>query len=112
MKQDRWMIRILTVALLASNAWWLYHAFDIGVTVTLQNDSLKKHHKALAQTLAILPVAARIDSNKAQVIDAAKAAAPDKQPFEKDGFIWIGKLGLRFGKDGRLTKAVPAWEPF
>jgi hypothetical protein len=33
------------------------------------------------------------------------------EPFEKDGFVWVGSLGLKFDESGRVVEAVPAWQP-
>jgi hypothetical protein len=37
--------------------------------------------------------------------------AAGSEPFEKDGFVWVGHLGLRFDDDGRPLEAVPSVEP-
>ena len=107
-----WIV-ILVIALFVSNAWWMYHAVDTGYTVAYRDDSLSAHHEALAQALAILPVAARPDSTRAQVIGAARAASRSgTEPFETEGFLWVGRIGLKFSESGRVIEASPAWKPF
>jgi hypothetical protein len=80
------------------------------VTADYRDTYLQDHKQALAQTLAILPVVARIDATPAEVIAAATAAASHQTSFEKDGYTWVGGVGLRFGENGRLVAALPAWE--
>lgn len=112
MIKSKTAILLLSIALLGSNAWWLYHAIDAGVTSAYREASWRENHAALAQALAILPVAAQPDSTPAQVLSAAKSAAATKESFQKDGYTWVGELGLRFDTAGRLSKVKTAWEPF
>jgi hypothetical protein len=105
-------IGMLTFALLLSNGFWLYHAIDSGVTATHRDVSFQDHRVALTQALAILPAAAARDATPQAVLAAAEKAAGETDSFEKDGFIWIGRLGLKFATDGRLVDARPAWSPF
>jgi hypothetical protein len=112
MKRSTLIILVLAFALLASNGLWIYQSIDAAVTAGYREASWKDNHDALAQALAILPVVARSDSTREQVLDAAKQAANSGDSFEKDGFIWIGKIGLKFDRDGRLIDVSPAWEPF
>ena len=106
------IIVTLSVALVLSNLWWLYYAFDSGVTATYQAVSLQDNHDALAQALAVLPVAARVDSKPSEVLAAAAGASSRTGSFEKDGFTWVGHLGFQFGDNGRLIAVSPSWEPF
>jgi hypothetical protein len=70
------------------------------------------YRQALAQALEILPVAARLDSTPAKILQAARGAGSAQESFQKDGFEWIGKVGLKLDSQGRLTEVVPAWAPF
>jgi len=99
-------ILALAVTLLASNAWWLYHMLDTGITLTYQDVSLHDTREALDQALAILPLVARPDASRAQVLSAAASAAQYPDSFEKDGYIWVGRLGLKFNEGGQFVKAV------
>ena len=102
----------LSVALAATNLWWFYHAVDSGSAAADRESQYQLEHEALAQALAVLPVAARTDSTPAEVLAAAAKAASHKGSFQKDGFTWVGELGLRFGDGGRLSAVEPAWQPF
>ena len=110
MNQTRVLIIVLSLALLASNAWWFYQALDAAVTASYREVSFQEHQEALTQALALIPVAARTDSTQTQVISAATGAAIHKQTFEKDGYLWGGRLGLRFGDNGRIAEVTPAWK--
>jgi hypothetical protein len=107
------VITLLSAALLVSNAYWLYRLLDAGVSLTYRDQTLQEHHEALAQVIAVVPVAVSLNSSRHDVIEAARStAASPGEPFEKGGFIWVGSLGLRFTSTGRLAEVAPAWEPF
>jgi hypothetical protein len=106
------VIVVLSVALAATNLWWFYHAIDSASAAADRDSQYRLEHEALAQTLSVLPVAARADSTSADIIAAASKAASHKDSFQKDGFIWVGQLGLKFGDAGRLNAVKPAWQPF
>ncbi len=112
MKPTTIALSTLATALVASNMWWAYHAVDTAITLDHQGVSLREHHEALAQALAILPIVARCDAIPAQVLETARRATSDTTSFEKEGFTWIGRLGLKFDSAGHLAEAAPAWEPF
>ena len=106
MKKSRVIISLLSLGLVGSNLWWAYQALDMGVTLTYLQDSFGGQSVMLNQTLSILPVAADPEASQAEVIAAAQLLDHHKPPREKEGFIWVGQLGLQFNDEGRLTKAV------
>ncbi len=112
MNKSRATIVALSVALLGSNALWAYKSFDLAVSASYREAALQEHHQALAQTLAIVPIAVRPDSTAEQVVKAAASAAHSPDTFKKDGCVWVGRVGLRFDEAGRLTEVRPAWSPF
>lgn len=101
----------LAVALVASNVWWAYHTLDSGITLTYMGVSLDDNREALSQTLAILPLVASGNVSRETVLAAARSPGDKSEAFEKDGFVWIGKIGLRFDSDGKLVEAQRAWDP-
>lgn len=103
-------IAALVFALVAIGGFWLYTAIDEGVTATHQGIALDDHARALRQLRAVTPVAARPDATREDVIAAARASEPDSEPFEKEGFLWIDRIGLRFDDAGRLVEVRPGWE--
>ena len=102
MKKSTLAISLLAVALVASNAWWAYKVLDAGVTLTYQKASLEEAQQALSQALAIIKVSGSSNVTRAQIVEAAQKAWPSGEPFEKDGYLWVGRLGLRFDKSGHL----------
>jgi hypothetical protein len=101
----------LTVALVASNAFWLYTSIDAGISHTYLDDSYRHARDSAQQALALLPLAARADSTKDSLVDAVLRIDHKTPPFEKDGFTWVGSLGLRFSSEGRLLEARADVDP-
>jgi hypothetical protein len=69
--------------------------------------SLEENEAAVAQLIALAPMLAR-GASKDEIIAAARSPG-DAEPFEKEGFVWVGQIGLRFGSDGRLQEVSRAW---
>lgn len=103
MKARRLAIPLLVVLLIGSNAWCAYRSLDAGISYTYLSAEHDYVTTALAQALAVLPVAARIDSSREQVLNAARLPGDEVEPYEKDGYVWIGMLGLRFDDRGRVV---------
>lgn len=101
---------VLGAALIGTNVLWVYWAVDAGLSHTYQAVSLEEHQEALAQALAVIRTAARPNVTSEQIIAAAATTlTPSPTIFEKDGYTWVGQIGLGFAADGRLVEAVPAW---
>ena len=111
MKRSGFVVVALVVILVGSNAWWAYRLLDAGVSATYREVSLENHRTALGQVLAIIPIAVRPGATRVEVL---KAAQKDGNPevFEKDGYVWVGRVGLKFDAAGHLVEVVPAWSPF
>ena len=99
------IIFVLVFALFFSSAWWTYRLVDNSVTQSRVNASLESRSEALAQSLRILPMVAG-GATREEVIAAALAGSNAGEPFEKEGFVWIGGLGLRFDEQGKLVEAI------
>ena len=106
MKRSTIAILCLTVALIASNAWSVYKIVDVGVTLHYANDELRETQAALSQSLAIVKATSAPGVSRLQIVEAAKKASPGFEPFEKDGYLWVGHLGLQFDASGRLVDVV------
>lgn len=104
MRKTSIAIILLSALLIGSNAWWLYNALDSGVTHTYAMQVCNEQDLALRQALSLLPVAVRPNATREAVIAAARRGG-DESVFDKDGFTWVGGLGLRFDADGRLLEA-------
>ncbi len=105
-------VAVLVVLLLVSNAWWAYVFIDSRVSHGYQSHELEQYRQAMLEALALLPVAASPTATRREVVEAAqRRAAYSVEPFEKDGYVWVGRLGLKFDGKGRLVEAVPGWSP-
>jgi hypothetical protein len=93
-------------ALIGTNAWWAYRVLDAGISQTYLRASFDTANDMLKQTLAILPVVARPDALRSEVIAAAQRVGASIDPFEKDGYTWVGLLGLKFNEQGRFVYAT------
>jgi hypothetical protein len=101
---------VLAVALVGSNAWWAHRLVDAGISLTYLKASFDTANEALNQTLAILPVVATADASRSEVVAAAAKAGSSLASFDKEGYTWVGQLGLKFNEQGRFllaTTAVP-----
>lgn len=99
-------IAVLVLALIGSNAWWAYRLLDAGITQTYMSASLETTTELLNQSLAVLPVVARPGSTRNEIINAARVKNDSVGPFEKEGYVWVGQLGLKFNEQGQFIKAV------
>lgn len=106
MRPSTLAIGLLSAALVASNAWWVYHAVDTAVTQAYRSAELAERRQALDQALAVIKAASKPQRTRADIVQAAHAAWPDVEPFEKDGYLWVGRLGLRFDDAGQQVEAV------
>jgi len=100
----------LLVSLVSSNLWWAYRTLDAGVTQTYARASEEATSEALAQALAILPVVAKAGATRSQVVTAARLPSDQIEPYEKEGYVWVGQLGLKFGVQGQFEKAIAGHE--
>ena len=73
--------------------------------------SLDDNKEALTQVLTLLPVVARQGISREEILTAARVPGDTAKPFEKEGFVWIGRIGLKFDAQGHLVEAKRAWEP-
>jgi hypothetical protein len=96
----------LSLTLVASNLWWAYRMLDAGITQTYARASQETTSELLAQTLAILPVVVKAGVTRNEVISAARVPNDQTEPYEKEGYVWVGQLGLKFTQRGQFEKAI------
>ena len=106
MTRTKIALLVSTAALIGTNAWWASRVLDAGISQTYLRASFDTADEMLKQTLAILPVVAKPDSLRSEVIAAAQKAAAPIEPYEKDGYTWVGQLGLKFNEQGRFLHAT------
>ena len=111
---------VLSVLLVASNVWWLYVSIDAAVTETYSYVERETADFALRQSLTLLPVAFAAQDKEGFLAAAEQrlsTAGPEAggyaiageslghlfaKPREKDGCVWLGKLGFLFDEKGTL----------
>lgn len=101
----------LATLLVVTNLWWAFQLLDSGVTQTHIGVSLNDNQIALSQTIAVAKEATRPGSTRESIVAAAMQGQGEINPFEKDGYLWVGRIGLKFYNDGRLQDVARAWSP-
>ncbi len=109
MTRSKITILALMTMLIVSNAWWIYHALDNGVTSSHATVSLDDHQQALDQCLTVLPIVASGQASREEIVKSLEAEFGLSDGFEKDGVFWIGKIGLQFDQSGKLLEVHRAW---
>jgi hypothetical protein len=79
---------------------------DAGVTKTYARASQETTSELLTQTLAISPVVGKKGATRNEIVTAARVPNDRTEPYEKEGFVWVGQLGLKFNTRGQFKKAV------
>ena len=100
----------LIAALLGSNAAWLYASLNAGVSYTYLEDSYRTARQTALQAVSLLPEVARPQATRESII-AAALRGQKGEPFDKEGYVWVGELGLQFDSSGALINASPASDP-
>lgn len=77
--------------------------------MTYSKVSLEDHKQALDQTFSIFPLVASGRGSREDIIKSMETEFGISDGFEKDGFFWIGKIGLRFDKNGKLLEVERVW---
>lgn len=111
MAKTGWSIGVLTALLIVTNLWWAYNALDNGITYTYLKISLENNEEALAQALAVIEAVAHVGATRQSIIKAARDAGSNSEPFEKDGYVWVDSIGLKFDSTGHLISASKSWSP-
>ena len=112
MKRNTLVITLPSIFLIGSNLVWAYMMVDDGVSYSYLEDSYNHARRTAVQAIAVISAASRDSATRQSVIDAASSAGSGGRIFEKDGFVWVGDIGLRFNEAGRLVEARPAVDPF
>lgn len=105
-RKARITIILLAAVLVTTNAWWAYRVLDAGVSQTYLRASHDTTAELLTQSLAVLQVVAKPQASRSEIVKAAAVPGDTVGPFEKDGYVWVGQLGLQFDEHGRFVKAV------
>ena len=101
------MIALLSILLISSNAFWLYQAFDAGVTGSYRDQRIYELEETTKQLMAVLPEVA-MRATKAEIVTAA-GKFTDQEVFEKEGCTWVGWLGFKFDENNKLKSVSASW---
>jgi hypothetical protein len=71
---------------------------------------LQDNTEALQQVIQLFPIAMEPGITKEKIIAASRLPGDSTEIFDKEGFTWVGKIGLRFDERGRLTEIQKSWE--
>jgi hypothetical protein len=104
-------ISFLGLALVGTNAWWVYQVFDDAVSKSHLVTSLDDNKEALEQALVLMPYLAQSGHTKSEIINAAQKTTSRETTFERDGVVWVGKIGFQFNDKDQLVKVLRAWSP-
>ena len=111
-------IALLTIALVASNAWWAVQT-RAGQKVashdrlTSVSESLELSDRAVVQAFSAIQATALPGATKSSVISAvSKATRYDQRIcFGDEGVVEVGVIGLKFDKNERLVGATRMYCP-
>ncbi|MEM7412155.1 MAG: hypothetical protein AAF430_18145 [Myxococcota bacterium] len=109
MRRTTVAIGVLSSLLVISNGFWLFLTIDNALTMTYRDVQCADENRALHQLLAVVPVAARPEHDRASVLEAALGAGDPDRVFEKDGHVWVDAIGLRFDARDRLAEVRTSW---
>ncbi len=101
------IIITLAVLLVGTNAFWVYVTFDNAVTASYRDQRISEYRVTSTQLSQVIPELASGKSRE-EVIKIVSRHT-DMDPFEKDGCVWIGWMGLHFTGDGRLQSVSRLW---
>ena len=91
----------LALLLIASNGWWALESMDTANSAQYRQQVLLEECEGLDQTMDMLPLVAT-GRSKMEILSIAHASAPESEPFDKDGYVWIGRLGFKFERDALI----------
>ena len=98
---------ILGILLILTNGLWLYKIFDQFVTQSFRDHQVYELEETRKQLMQMMPVLVE-NLPKEKIIEIASQYS-NTEKFEKNGCIWVGWIGLKFGKDGNLESVSPVW---
>ena len=95
-------IIFLILALVVTNAYWLFAIVDQGVTLTYTEDSFETAQKQYEQTV-ILANLQLIGSSAEEAMKKIGKDVYGLEPFIKEGCLWAGEVCLLL-EDGRVSR--------
>ena len=84
----KWIVAVLVVLLLATNAIWLFGIIDQSVTLSYRDQQVYELEETRKQLMAVFPELAK-ELSKEEVISIVTKTT-NQEAFEKEGCIWSG----------------------
>ena len=103
----KWIISVLLILLLTTNAFWLYSAIDNGVTASYRDQQIHELNETRKQLMAVLPELSA-GLNKDEIVSISKKHT-NLEPYEKDGCSWVGWLVFKFDENNKLQSVSTVW---
>lgn len=101
------IITSLLLLLVGSNLYWIYAGLDQAVTEKYNEQMLYERLEALAASQKVILNIGADHSREELVSRVSLALSPQSDAFEKDGWVVIGWVQLRFDETGRLVEVGP-----
>jgi hypothetical protein len=84
----------------------MFRIADLGVTLSYATAGAEESRIRSDQSRAVVNALIK-KADRTAIIEAARRAFPSgTDPFEKDGIIWVGYIGIKFEADGHLAEMV------
>lgn len=110
MGKPKLAIVVLIAALIASNLYWFFRMIDHGYHITDMQTTFDNCVTATDQVFSLVPILASGEYSREDIVKAAKGDDPEMFVFEKEGYLWIGRIGIRFSAEGRVEDIRRNWE--
>lgn len=103
----KWIASGLAVALVASNAYWMYLGLYAAEDIRGATQQINERGVMIRQLQDLLPRTMPIGSKELVFAEASKLF--DEKVYEKGGVLWTDSVGWVFESDGRVKWIIPAW---
>ena len=104
-RKSFWLISILTVALLVTNALWFAVVIRSGFDY---NDELARTNRALDASMRLMPLI-KPGAADSTIISEALELSPGETVDER-GCVRVGDLAFVFDENGKLIHATRGWQ--
>jgi len=99
------IIAALVSLLVGTNAFWIYQAVDSGISTSYRDQNIFELNETATQ-LALTLTDVGETMPRTEFINIASKHTKF-EPFEKDGCIWVGWIGLKFNEEDKLIYVSP-----
>jgi len=110
----KYILGVILFISVALNVHKFLKIIDLSVGNTYQLKELNDYDRTLRQTFALtLKLQANNNSRLTQQQTLEIFSKNSKYDlYKKDGYFWVGTIGLKFDSKGKMIDIAPFWEPF